>query len=111
MRRRGARGPAAGSSGGGAEAVLEAVAQQVLLHLAHGVPRQFVDEEHLLRHLEVGKLRLAVDWMASAETSGPPPARFTTATTASPKSGCGTPMTADSCTPGIWSMQSSISFG
>src|SRR3546814_10401974 len=50
-----AKPPAAAGSGGGAEAVLEAVAQQVLLHLAHGVARQLVHEEHLLRHLEVGE--------------------------------------------------------
>ena len=35
----------------------------------------------------------------------------TTATTASPKSGCGTPITADSATPGISSRKLSISLG
>src|SRR3546814_12442460 len=50
-----AKPPAAAGSGGGAEAVLEAVAQQVLLHLAHGVARQLVHEGPLLRHLEVGE--------------------------------------------------------
>src|SRR5262249_14841231 len=35
----------------------------------------------------------------------------TTAVTASPKSGCGTPITADSVTPGSSSSASSISFG
>src|SRR3546814_7377157 len=55
-----AKPPAAAGSGGGAEAVLEAVAQQVLLHLAHGVARQLVHEEHLLRHLEVGERGLEI---------------------------------------------------
>src|SRR3546814_16671410 len=39
-----AKPPAAAGSGGGAEAVLDAVAPQVLLHLAHGVARQLVHE-------------------------------------------------------------------
>ena len=71
------------------------LAQQVLLHLAHRVARQFGDDEHALGHLEVG------DAAPSAPRSSPrrrAPRRAcatTTATTASPKSGCGTPITAD----------------
>ena len=41
-----------------AEQRLVLLAQQVLLHLAHRVARQFVDDEHALGHLEVGDLRL-----------------------------------------------------
>lgn len=47
----------------------------------------------------------------SASVSAAPVARATTATTPSPKSGCGTPITADSTTPGSASISSSISFG
>ena len=39
------------------------------------------------------------------------PSSTTTATTPSPKSGCGTPITADSRTPGSSSICDSISFG
>ena len=31
------------------------IAQDILLHLAHGVARQFVDHDHPLRHLEFCK--------------------------------------------------------
>src|SRR5579863_5444449 len=46
-----------------------------------------------------------------ASVNCPPGSRATTATTASPRSGCGTPITADSATPGSASIASSISLG
>src|SRR5262249_60502830 len=35
--------------------ILVTVPQNVLLHLAHGVAGQFVDDEHALWHLELGE--------------------------------------------------------
>ena len=77
------------------------VAQDVLLHLAHGVARQVVDEDHPLRQLELGKPRLERGRASSFSVErGVAGSVTTTAVTPSPKSGCGTPMTALSTTPG-----------
>ena len=63
----------------------------------------------------LGTLKPAIDALSaatSASGSSTAPARgTTTATTASPKSGCGTPTTADSATPGNSSRRPSISAG
>ena len=58
-----------------------------------------------------GEPQTFVSKIMAAVLSVAPARGTTTATTASPKSECGTPMTADSSTPGISSIASSISFG
>ena len=89
----------------------ETLAQVGLLHLAHGIARQVVHDEHALGNLEAGQLRLQRGDERRPHRGSHALAATTTATTASPKSGCGTPMTADSTTPGTASSTSSISFG
>ena len=70
------------------------LAQQVLLHLAHGVARQVVDEDDTLRQLELGE-PLSSAFRTSASRRAPTfRLGTTTAVTPSPKSGCGTPITA-----------------
>ncbi len=81
--------------------ILVLVAQQILLHLAHGVARQLVDEEHALGQLELGEPLCRSAAMIAASLRGVlAGSGVTTATTPSPKSGCGTPITAPSATPG-----------
>ena len=86
------------------------IPQDILLHLAHGVARQFVDDEDALRQLEFRQPaveRLQIDRVGDLGAG----CRTTTAVTPSPKSGCGTPITALSITPGKASISLSISFG
>ena len=86
-------------------------AQQVLLHLAHRVARQVGDEVHALGHLEVRDLALQRRDQRRSPSASWPGRATTTATTASPKSASGRPITADSTTPGSASIRSSISLG
>ncbi len=65
-------------------------AQNVLLHLAHGVAGKFVHEEHLLGQLELGKTASSA-WCTSASLRLAPGVRTITAVTPSPKSLCGRP--------------------
>ena len=94
----------------GAEKTLVALAQQVFLHLAHGVTGQFGLDEAAFGDLEVGQLRLerghqriAIQLRARLGRDHRQPT--------SPKSGCGTPTMADSCTPGMSFSTLSISAG
>ena len=86
------------------------IPQNVLLHLAHGVARQFVDNEDALRHLEFRQPSVECLQHHASVTSAPL-LQTTTAVTPSPKSAWGTPITADSITPGMASISLSISFG
>ena len=87
-----------------------ALAQHVLLHLA--VALRGRSATTCTRR---GTLNRAMCDLSAAMTADSsrlrPGAGTTTATTASPKSGSGTPITALSATPSIASMYSSISFG
>jgi hypothetical protein len=88
----------------------EPVAQRGFLHLSHRVARKRILELDALRHLEaaISPLRR---FMMSVPVRAHPGLRTTNAATTSPKSGSGIATTADSSTPSIWSMRSSISFG
>ena len=82
--------------------------QPLLLHLAHLVARQLVDEPHHARAL-CGVSRSAT-WPANSSWDGDSPSRKTThATIRSPRSGSGSPVTAASTTPGCSSSAPSIS--
>ncbi len=90
------------------EQSLVLLAQHVLLHLAHGVARQFVHEQHALGAFELGTgLPDRPRWRPRRGVL----AATTTAVTASPKSAWGRPITADSTTPGRASISVSTSFG
>jgi hypothetical protein len=93
-----------------AENLRVGIPQNILLHLAHGVARQIVDDEDALRHLELGKTPVE-RLQHEASLTLAPLLQTTTAVTPSPKSACGTPITADSITPGMASISLSISLG
>ena len=65
----------------------------------------------LTKKTRFGVLKAASCARAAAIIAASSPSPITTATTASPKSGCGTPITALSVTPPISSRISSISLG
>ena len=86
----------------------EALTQQVLLDLIHGVARPRLDEEGTLGCLNFFFRRDRGFRIASSSTEQPGD-RTMAAVTPSPKSACETPTTALSDTPGIASIAVSIS--
>ena len=71
--------------------------EHVLLDLAECVARDLADDENLLRNLVAGEVApRRCSSSAPRRSFARSPASSTTATTASPKSWCGMPITADS---------------
>jgi nucleotide-binding universal stress UspA family protein len=92
------------------ELVFVLLAQQVLLHLAHGVAGQLAHHEAALGNLEVGQ-RVLSSAMTCSGSSGRPARQSPPPPPPRRKSGCGTPTTALSATPGSSLMKPSISAG